>query len=218
MRWIHVTTAAVLLGIALSAPPARAGDLGAAIRVANAVYPTVPQRCGTVKVEVGTLSSPNLLRGIAEADEPACRVRIKPGILTNYSNAGVCSLLTHEWGHLAGRRFPENPADPYHSPNPHNNMYAYLVHHPACGESDDASAARQAREAVEANRRAERLSVISDEISDLKDRIRVAKAAMRHTRGANRRRRARRIRRLRSKIARLRVEYRSLARPFDPTP
>jgi hypothetical protein len=217
MRCLRHITTAVLLGLTLVAAPASAGDLAAAVRVANAVYPEVPQRCGTVRIEYGPLTPPNDTNGMrAEAHEEECMVRIRPGVVENVSDAYVCSLLTHEWGHLAGRRFPENSSDPYHSLDPADNMYGGpLVHHPACGESDEARAARRAREAQAriaaiADRDLRRAD-IRDELSVLKKRLRAAKAAKRRARGAKRAHYARGIRRLRLKINRVRAEYRSLA-------
>lgn len=208
-----------LLAIGLGATPAHAGDLTAGMRVANAVYPAVSQRCGTVTVEHGVLNPPNDTNGaIAEAYESDCGVRIKPGIAAAYSDSMLCSLLTHEWGHLASRRFPENASDPYHSLNPADNMYGpALVHHPACGESDDARTTRQAREdaaTIAAEKaetgRADRRGEIKDELSELKQQLRAARAARRRADGARRARYARRIRGLRVRIRRLRAEYRSL--------
>lgn len=208
----HITTAA-LLGLALTAAPAHAGDLAAAVRVANAVYPEVPQRCGAVRIEYGTLTPPNDTNGMwAEAHEEQCMVRIKPGVAESLSDARVCSLMAHEWGHLAGRRFPENTSDPYHSLDPTDTMHGRLVHHPACGESDEARATRRTREAqariTAPPDRNLRRADIRDEISQLKRQFRAAK---RRAHGARRGRYARRLPRLRVKINRLRAEYRSLA-------
>lgn len=225
--YVLALMAAVLAGIggcaAIAAVPTAAAqaqtgvELAAAIRVANAVYPGVRQRCGTVKIEYGRLSPPNDTSGaVAEAYEPECAVRIVPEIAATYSEAKLCSLLTHEWGHLAGRRFPENASDPHHSPNPHDNMYGrWLVHHPACGESDDARTVRQARErgaaAAAAESRDLRRSDIKDQLSELRTEVRAARAAKRRTRGARRARYSRRIRRLRLRIRLLRAEHRALA-------
>lgn len=201
---------------ASAAPASESADLAAAIRVANAVYPGAPRRCGTVKIEYGRLSPPNDTSGaVAEAHESECMVRIVPGITASYGYSRLCSLLTHEWGHLAGRRFPENASDPAHSSDPNNNMYGgWLVHHPACGEPDDAREARQAREqsaaAAAAERRDLRRSDIKDRLSELRDELRAAKAAKRRARGARRVHHARRIRRVRGQMRRLRAEYRSL--------
>lgn len=219
MRCLRRTATALLLGLALGAAPASAGDVNAAIRVANAVYPSVPQRCGAVTIEYGALSEPNQGTGaIAEAFEDECRVRILPEIASGYSDARVCSLLTHEWGHLAGRRFPENAADPGHSANPADNMYGgHLVHHPACGESDEAAAGRRAGEArartaaeAAASRRETRLEEIRHRLGELKDQLDTLKAARRRAKGAKQSRYSRRIRRVRVQIRRLRAEYRSL--------
>ncbi len=215
MRCLRWTATAALLGLALGATPAYAGDLAAAVKVANAVYPQVPQRCGTVAIEYGRLSQSNDDGGaVAEAFEEKCTVRIVDGVVGSYSDARLCSLVTHEWGHLAGRRFPENASDPRHSPDRHDNMYGgSLVHHPACGESDEAKRTRQLTEqsaAVAADSRDLRRSDILDELSELRHELRAAKAAKRRARGAKRVRYTHRIRRLRLQIRRLRAEYRSL--------
>lgn len=213
-------TAAAVLALGLSASPAHAGDLTAAIQVANAVYPSVPQRCGAVELEDGPLTAENEANGaMAEAREPECLVVIKPGIVTSFSDARLCSLLTHEWGHLAGRRFPENASDPRHSSDPADNMYGpALVHHPACGESDDARTARRAHEHAmriaqqgSAASRDQRRANIEDELGELKDKLRAAKAAKRRSNGARRARREKRIKRLQARIRNLRAEYRALA-------
>ena len=217
MRCLRQITTAALLGLALSATPAYAGDLAAAIKVANAVYPGVPQRCGTVKIEQGRLSPPNDTNGaIAEAHESECNVRIVRWITGTYSDARLCSLLTHEWSHLAGRRFPDNASDPEHSPDQHDNMYGgWLVHHPACGESDEAKSQRQATAqsaaAATAENRHIRRSDIADRLSELREELRTAKAARRRARGARRARYGRQIRRVRLEIRLLQAEYRSLA-------
>lgn len=216
MRCLRHATTVAFLGLLLGAAPAHAGDLAAAVRVANAVYPGVPQRCGTVTIEHTTLAPPNDTNGsVAEAYEADCRVRIKPGIATTFTNAELCSLVTHEWGHLAGRWFPENRDDPSHSPDPADNMYGpHLVHHPACGESDAARRAREAsaRNAAQdaATTRETRLEQIRDRLEVLKDRLRAAKAAKRRSRGVKRARHARRVRQLRIQMKRLRAEYRAL--------
>lgn len=213
-----VVGCAAIAAVPAAAAQAQAGaELAAAISVANAVYPGVPQRCGTVKIEYGPLSPPNDTSGaVAEAYEPECTVRIVPGIAATYSDAKLCSLLTHEWGHLAARRFPENASDPHHSPNPHDNMWGrWLVHHPACGESDDVRAARQARERGAAVAAAEsrdlRRSDIKDELTQLTAEVRAPRAAKGRARGARRARYSRRIRRLRLRIRLLRAEHRALA-------
>jgi hypothetical protein len=39
--------------------------------------------------------------------------------------AELCPALLHEYGHLAGYRDPENPADPTHSHDPRNIMWPF---------------------------------------------------------------------------------------------
>ena len=220
VRWSRRALILACAAALLAPPPlSHAGDVGAAMRIADSVYPSVKQRCGTVAIEYGTLSPPNDTNGsIAETSGFECTVRIRPDIVPAYSDAWVCSLLTHEWGHLAGRRFPDNPADPAHSPNPADNMYGpRLVHHPACGEPDDARATRESAAAArlrdaEVHREVLRAD-LADRLVDLRYALRRAKAAKRRSRGAARERYTRLIKRLRRQVRRLSARYRSLLSP-----
>ena len=38
----------------------------------------------------------------------------------------LCPVMLHEYGHLAGYRDPENPADPFHSRDPDDIMFAFI--------------------------------------------------------------------------------------------
>lgn len=46
-----------------------------------------------------------------------------------YMVATVCTALAHELGHVIGMRFPDNPGDPYHSPDPKSIMFRYEPEH-----------------------------------------------------------------------------------------
>lgn len=202
---------ALLLAL-LCAASASACDLEHGIQVAGATYPSVAERCGPVSIQIGALTAgPN---AIAEASEETCTVRIKPGVLTDNSDSFICDLLGHEWGHLAGLRFPENTADPFHSLDPANPMYFQLVHRPVCGESDAAAAVRMLREQDAARSREQRAEFLAgrrEEIRDLlrdyKRDLRYAKAQRRRARGPRRARLDREIKKIRRRVARLRAEY-----------
>jgi hypothetical protein len=46
-------------------------------------------------------------------------------------------MMVHEFGHLAGITFPDNPQDPVHSPDPDSIMYSQPQVWPSeCGVSD----------------------------------------------------------------------------------
>lgn len=62
-------------------------------------------------------------RGAAAADLLTCTIYIDP-MFYDESLAVVCTVLLHEYGHLAGYRDPTNVADPEHSSNPASIMSA----------------------------------------------------------------------------------------------
>lgn len=116
MRSLRHATTATLLGLAVTAAPSHAGDLADGSRVANAVYPQVPQRCGTVRIEYGRITPPNdTSPAIAEAPEYACQVRIKPGIVEACSDAPGLLTADPRVGPPRRPALPGNTADPYHS-------------------------------------------------------------------------------------------------------
>ena len=188
-----------LTAIAAAIAPAQAQavpDLNAAIRTANAVFPAVAQRCGNVGIEVGALSALNAAAS-AESYFFSCRVRIAPGTLTTASNAQLCSLMVHEWGHLAGL---EHSADAGHF------MNARVPHNRACGASDEELRARQAVEVGRTLRREE----IGEALAELRGALRATHRARRRARGAKRARLARKAKKLEKRIVRLRGDLRSL--------
>ena len=188
----------LVLGLAAMAPaPAHAApDLGAALRTAKGLFPSVTQRCGNVGIEVGPLSLLNL-GASAESYFYSCRVRIAPGTLTSASNAQMCSLMVHEWGHLAGLE---------HSPDPRNFMHERVPHNPVCGPSDEEVKARTAAEGVRMARREE----IGEKLVELRQALRSTRRAQRRARGAKRARLARRAKQLEKRIKRLRAELGAL--------
>ena len=186
------------LALAATAPePARAApDVGAAVRTAKSVFPSVTQRCGTVAIEFGLLSPLNA-GASAESYFFSCRVRIAPRTMTIATNAQMCSLMVHEWGHLAGLE---------HSPDPNHFMNDRVPHNPACGPSDEEMRARLSLE----NSRALRRDAITEKLSDLRGALRATRKAKRRARGAKRARLASRAKRLEKRIGRLKAELRSL--------
>jgi hypothetical protein len=178
------------------APAHAAVDLDAAIRTAKSVFPSVTQRCGGVGIEIGPLSILNV-GASAESYFNSCRVRIAPRTMTTASNPQICSLMVHEWGHLAGLE---------HSPDPNHFMNAMVPHNPVCGPSDQELRARQALEAGKALRR----DAIREKIAKLRGALRATRKAQRRARGAKRARMSTKAKRLERRIKRLRAELRSL--------
>lgn len=197
-RGLGLSLLLALLALAATAPqPARAApDLGAAVRTAKSVFPSVTQRCGTVGIEFGLLSALNV-GASAESYFFSCRVRIAPRTMATASNAQMCSLMVHEWGHLAGLE---------HSPDPNHFMNERVSHNPVCGLSDEQARARLALESSRAVRR----EAITDKLSDLRSALRATRKAKRRARGTKRVRLANRAKRIEKRIRRLKAELRSL--------
>lgn len=190
-------SALVALGAAVPAPAMAAGDLNGAVRLANSLFPSVPKRCGGVHIEIGLLSSLNA-GASAESYFLSCRVRYAPRTLETATNAQLCSLTVHEWGHLAGLE---------HSSDPNDFMYPTVPHNPVCGPSDnDQALAGQATQGELVRRR----EAVKERLSRLRDEVRAVRRAHRRARGARAARIERRIKRLRSRIRRLQSEYKAL--------
>ena len=181
---------------AAPAPAAAAVDLEAATRVAKGVFPSVAQRCGAVRIEIGLLSALNASAS-AESYFYGCRVRIAPVTMTTASSAQMCSLMVHEWGHLAGLE---------HSPDPDNFMNERVPHNRVCGLSDEEARAQQVLEGDRALRR----ESIKEKLAELRGARRATHRARRRARGAKRARLARRGKLLERRIKRLGTELRSL--------
>ena len=188
----------MLAALAAVAPaPAHAAlDLNAAVRTAKSVFPTVTQRCGLVGVEIGPLSLLNL-GASAESYRIGCRVRVAPETMTTATQTQLCSLMVHEWGHLAGLE---------HSPDPANFMSPLVPHNPVCGPSDQEMRAQ----GLAAGIRAARADEAREKIVDLRASLRATRKAQQRARGAKRARLAGKAKRLEKRIRRLRAELRSL--------
>lgn len=110
-----------LLALALTSPAGAAGRTARAQAVASAVFRT---RCeGTVVIRYGAPSATRLGVTAATArwrrrDRPGhpfdhCTIVLNRDVFgpgTHASYAFFCSVLLHEYGHLAGRRHSRNPA------------------------------------------------------------------------------------------------------------
>ena len=194
LRLSLVLAFAALLAMA-PAPAQAALDLNAAVNTARGVFPSVTQRCGLVGIAVAQLSA---LNGGASAESyyASCRVRIAPATMQTATQAQLCSLMVHEWGHLAGL---EHSADPNHFMSPR------VPHNPVCGPSDEELRNRQLAESS----RAQRADQIREKIADLRDDLRATRKAQRRSRGAKRVRMAKKAKRIEKRIQRLRAELRS---------
>ena len=169
------------------APAAAAPDLNRAVSVATSVFPQVTQRCGSVSVEIGTLT---LTGASAESYYYSCRVRIAPATMTTASNTQLCSLMVHEWGHLAGLD---------HSSDPSNFMNPTVPHNPVCGPPDGAPVSAGTQKAV-------RQDAIKQKLADLRDALRQTRRAQRRARGAKRARLTRKAKQIERRIRRLKAE------------
>ena len=61
---------------------------------------------------------------LASTVTASCRITLSDRESWPWSQ--LCPVLVHEYGHLAGYRDPLNPADPYHSHDPDDIMYAFI--------------------------------------------------------------------------------------------
>lgn len=119
MRYRFYILAALLIPLSVAAPasagqydydPASRPNYAEAKRIALAAHPGVQTYCPTVTVVKARLTDDAL----AEAIFP-CVVRVDPRQVRG--RLGLCSTLTHEFGHLARQ-------DGWHSPNARDNMHA----------------------------------------------------------------------------------------------
>jgi hypothetical protein len=185
-----------LLALAIFAGPAAAApDVNAAIRTAQSVFPAVTQRCGVVNLEIGVLSAVNA-DASAETYFSSCRVRLAPTTLSSVSDEQLCSLMIHEFGHLAGLD---------DSPDPNSVMYPRVGINPTCVRTPS-SAALEAE-----NARQMRRETVKDTLTDLRDDLRAARKARRHARGAKHARLNRKVKHLEKRIRRLKAELKRLA-------
>jgi hypothetical protein len=190
-----MAVAVCLSFVAASAGPAAAApDLAAATRTAERVWPSVPLRCHLVGLEVSLLSLLNL-DASAEAYYSSCRVRIAPEIMRSASDLELCSLMVHEYGHLAG--LPD-------STDPNSVMYPKVGPNANC-ESSGPSPADTAENALQTRR-----EKIADTLVRLRERLRDAKRARDHAHGARRTRLTKKVKRLESRVNRLKRELKNL--------
>jgi hypothetical protein len=147
-----------------------------------------------VQIEVGVLSALNA-HSSAESYYSACRVRIAPETMNTVSDVQLCSLMVHEWGHLAGLD---------DSTDPNSVMYPRVRPNPVCGGSSTSP------DQVAENARQERRETIADSLVGLRKDLRKTRTAQRRARGAKKARLARKVKRLEKRIRRLRAELKRL--------
>jgi hypothetical protein len=147
-----------------------------------------------VQVEIGLLSALNA-HSSAESYYSACRVRIAPETMRAVSDVQLCSLMVHEYGHLAGLE---------DSPDPNSVMYPRVGINPVCG-----SASASPDQAAE-NARQERRETIADALVGLRKDLRQTRKARARARGAKRARLTRKVKRLEKRIRRLKAELKQL--------
>lgn len=135
-------------------------DLAEAVQVARDYWG--PPACGEPRVEWrGTVSGGE--GGLAHTDprDPDyCSIDIAHADPTgSFTPGGFCLVVAHEWGHLRlGPAFADvNPANPTHSPDPHNVMYpsmtGYIAAVPGCQVFDARRSAKAATHARHHHRR-----------------------------------------------------------------
>ncbi len=143
MRFLpFLATVAVL---AVAAPPASAlpmrtavAVLPTAVKVADAYWGTDACTGRTVVIPT-TFDALNAAEsaenhsagrpdtsGQSEADAAVetCTIRVALDNVVADTRSSLCAALVHERGHLHGLTFPDNPADPDHSPSQRNVMAA----------------------------------------------------------------------------------------------
>jgi hypothetical protein len=103
--------AAALLALAVTAPAAQGAERG--LVVAHHVFGPVP--CGTPVVLKAPFTDPSVLAG---SDPTACRILLNRRWAPQMPPSMRCTLVLHEYGHLAGRE---------HSDDPDSVMYADYV-------------------------------------------------------------------------------------------
>src|SRR3954468_15636294 len=113
---------ALMLGLlALTAVPAAAGADGPVLdsvqsAPAERAMPRVMHRavvafghvaCGTPAILLGDFVDADVAAG---ADPVGCRIYLNAAIFSRMSKPMVCTLLLHEYGHLAGRADSDDPS------------------------------------------------------------------------------------------------------------
>lgn len=82
---------------------------------------------GHVTIAYGVPAKPSW---IGWSDPWSCTVTLSSTV--TFTWMPLCSLIVHEYGHLAGFRDPTNVADPIHSADPESIMYFYVHTNPDC--------------------------------------------------------------------------------------
>lgn len=117
----HVALAVVTAAL-LAPAPALAQPLDRAVDTAHAVHPEVRALC-----PAGVALSVADLEVAGRAWRTQCRVEVDADLVRGYPWPRLCSVVVHEWGHLAGLG---------HSTG--GNMAPEAGHHPACGPTLEA--------------------------------------------------------------------------------
>jgi hypothetical protein len=111
---MRTTLIAAIITLAFAGTAHADARLDAAIDRAYTAFPQVAENCPDgVTIKIGGMT--NVDYG-AEAWWP-CEVRLNP-VWMEFGRAGICSLMIHEWGHLAGRGHSDDPADVMHPSAP----------------------------------------------------------------------------------------------------
>ncbi len=114
----RVATLFCLAVLALSAPAAAhaveasGGPPGSDRGLRNAEKAFGLPACGRPVIAYAAFAELWVLSG---ADEERCRILLNADLAGDMSKAMVCTLVMHEWGHLAGRAHSDDPASVMHA-------------------------------------------------------------------------------------------------------
>ncbi len=98
LLFVALVALVALLPAAASAAPFGPAGTDRGLKVAERAF-GLPA-CGRPVVAYASFAGPHLLSG-AETDR--CRILINADLADDMPRAMVCTLVVHEWGHLAGR-------------------------------------------------------------------------------------------------------------------
>lgn len=109
--------------LAIAAAPAQAGwKMDRATAIANTVWNTpCDGHVDRLWFNFYEPPDPSPPGALASTQVEICRVQFNSGERWPWEK--LCTVVIHEWGHLAWFRDPSNPADPIHSSNPDSVMY-----------------------------------------------------------------------------------------------